>query len=91
MNCVGRQSLGQVCFREIDVLHDGANVRNRQPPDPIEHGPQSVRSANPAPSAISQNLYAFFQVMFQMVPEEQPLDESDESILASARIRPFEL
>jgi hypothetical protein len=51
--------LGQVCFREIGVLHDGANVRNRQPRDAIKHGPQSVHSANPTPSAISQNLYAF--------------------------------
>jgi hypothetical protein len=59
MNCVGYQSSGQVCFREIDILNDGAYVENRQPPDAIKHGPQSVRCANPAPSAISQNLSAF--------------------------------
>jgi hypothetical protein len=59
MNYVGRRSWGQVCFREIDVLHHRTNERNLQSLDTIKHRPQSVRSAHPAPSAISQKLYVF--------------------------------
>jgi hypothetical protein len=61
--------LGELCCREIDVLHHGPSRRNDQPPPAIRHVAQSVGNGDSEANGLSGNYDIFVQMTLQMDPE----------------------